>query len=839
MPQALAPLFATWFSLSAMQASVLASVVVSVAMSLASYVISSALNNASQESDLPNNTVSDRGQLVNSESTSEVIPLPYGRCRVGVNRVYRSLGGTDNEYIHIIGTISEGEIEGVVAVDEVDQIWLGEKLISDELFTGLVDYEIFNGGSDNTSVCATLKAACPDWDDYLPYTAYIYLKLKYDRNVFQGIPQITMLIDGLKVYNPSTELTAYSSNPALCARDFITRSARRGGMGIAASRLDDTTFTAAATYCSAKGWTIGLPICEDQSASDNLAQILSCFRGALIYSGTLYKLKYKDLNYETAIMDVDENDVVFSGSESSLIISQPSIFDTPNGVCIKYIDEELNYQGNDYVLSDQELIEADGGDYREETVTINGINSLANVQQMAAYLLERLRYNKTVEHQGGSRLMALEPMDIINFTHEIPGWEDKVLRVERIGFDQDGNVKISYIEEDDSYYDDEYDVSEHTVPDTNIINPSTRPPSVTGVTLTEEVYYYRERSFTRLKIDFDPPAKATYPYWKGVKVWVKIGEGSYRYMTSVEDNYSIDPVNEGETYYVKLQSYSVWDVEELLSSVSEWSHLVIGKTERPADLPSFLAIASGDSVTLISPALTDPDIEGYEIRIGGNAWLGATLFGFYKAPMVRITGVKPGTHTFSMAAKGNNGLYSDTPSSASVTVFYPAGYSDKNSWAWDFSTGSHTNTEQDTYGGNNVLKCSHTDDVLTGNWLSPEYDLGSIKTVRVWGDFLTEFIGSENTWDDIFPSGDTWDDNAPKPTSWNQLQAIEALAAVLSATIYWGDTSGTLTNEADFFQILAPEFSARYVQVRVTITDNALGSQLYLKTLNMKAAYWS
>jgi hypothetical protein len=110
-------------------------------------------------------------------------------------------------------------------------------------------------------------------------------------------------------------------------------------MGMSSSRLDDDSFSAVAAYCTAKGWTCGLAITEYQAASDNLSQILSCFRGSLIYSGNEYKLKYRDLNYETAVMDIDEHDVVCSeNGQSTLKIHQPTIFDTPNGICIKFTD---------------------------------------------------------------------------------------------------------------------------------------------------------------------------------------------------------------------------------------------------------------------------------------------------------------------------------------------------------------------------------------------------------------------------------------------------------------------------------------------------------------------
>jgi hypothetical protein len=103
-----------------------------------------------------------------------------------------------------------------------------------------------------------------------------------------------------------------------------------------------------------------------------------------------------------------------------------------------------------------------------------------NAMKMAYYQLERWRFNKTVDFNGHSRLLALEPMDLINLTHEIPGWESKQLRVENVGFNQNLDVEVSCIEESVDFYDDEYDVSEHTKPDTSIIKPSTRPPGVTG-----------------------------------------------------------------------------------------------------------------------------------------------------------------------------------------------------------------------------------------------------------------------------------------------------------------------------------------------------------------------
>ena len=105
------------------------------------------------------------------------------------------------------------------------------------------------------------------------------------------------------------------------------------------------------------------------------------------------------------------------------------------------------------------------------------------------------------------------------------------------------------------------------------------------------------------------------------------------------------------------------------------------------------------------------------------------------------------------------GNYGDTPRSNTCTVYTPITETLENSWAWDYSTGSHSNTEQDESDpeSDNALKCSHTSEVLTGTWTSVEYDLGSVKDVRIEGDFLTYFTAGTATWGNTL-STKTWAD---------------------------------------------------------------------------------
>lgn len=803
------------------------------------------------------------GYQVDTCDSRRKLPLIYGKARVGFNRVYAGTSGSSNDYLHIIGTICEGEVKGIAQVSGIDQIWINDKLWNE--FGGNVYYEFFTGSATQT-VCATLHTAIPEWTDPLPYTCYLYIRLKYDQNYFQGLPEVKVQIEGAEVYNAVTTVTEYTRNPVWILRDFLTRPSQRGGMEVDSARLNALSFSDAATYCTTKGWNCDFVIYDEATAAEYIEDILSSFRGCLLYSMTEFVLKYRDMNYESSVMDIDEDDI----ASASLKIVQPDVFNTPNALEISFLNNEKKFQTDTFTFADQDAITADGGDYRAKSMSLMSISDESNVQKMAYYWLERLRENKEAGFDGAQRLLALDPMDLVTLTHSRYGWDQKYFRVTEVNYSPDGDVGLSLQEEDIALYDDVYNLSDRTWHDTYLPSPGDAILSVKNVSLTEEQYNYRGRTFTRLKLDFDPPDSADYPFWDYAEIWVKIGSGTYRYMTRATTDYLLDPVQEDSDYSFRIVSVSIFGGKQSNDDAYEISTTVTGYTVYPSDLSGFSVVVAGDTITIIAQPLTDSDIAGYELRMG-SSWNGGLYVGYNETPNFRFVGVRPGTHTFWMAAQGNNGLYSQNPVSASATVFYPPGYADipsVGSWAWDYDAiGTFDNTEHVTHNAQDALKCTHastypdyleeeaagesieTEDGisielqqsagrLSGTWLSPEYDLGSVMTVRVWGDFLFNFVFGGATWESVFGSALLWGDFITSTTRWNQLIAVGPHSTV-RATVYWGDTSGSLTNYADGFELLAAEFSARYIQVLITITDPNFESNMYLYTLNMKAAYWS
>jgi len=772
---------------------------------------------------------STRGQLINTTDSQVALPLIYGRQRVGINRVYIGTSGASNKYLHIVGTLCEGPIEGIAVVSGVPQIYLNDKI-----YTSFGDsfYYEFASGTSTQTVNSTLHSAIPAWTDPLKNTAYIYCVFEFNPDVFSSVPEITVVLDGLKIYNPATAVTEFSDNPALCARDFMTRRSCRGGMEITSARIDDTLVNAAAAYCTLKGWECNLCILDNGAVVDNLAQILSCFRGDVIYSGTNFKMKYTDLNYESSVMDIDEDDIIEVNGTSTFKIVQPDIFGTPNAIRMKFYNEDKLWQIDDYVLSDSDAITADG-DYREKEIYVRGVDNLEDAQKMANYNLERLRYNKTISFVMGSRGMALEPYDIFRVTYSAFGWSLKLFRVMQTTFTQTGEVAVTAVEELATMYDDVYNPSVTQWDDTNLPSILDPIPSVGNVSLEEEVYYYRKRSYTRLVCTFTPPSAETYPQWSYADVYVKIGSGDWKFFTKAVSSYILDPVEEGETYYICLVSCTTYGSKQAFTSGVTVSKLILGASATPPTSVSSISVAvTGNSVKIYAPTLEDPDIAFYEVR-SGMTWGGGTLVGRSVSSIIYLPGVRPGTYLFWMNTCDTSGMYGETPRSTTCMVYTPITETLENEWTWDYSTGSHSNTERvlSDPESDNALKCSHTNDNLLGSWLSVEYDLGSIKTARIEGDFLTYYVAGTPTWANTVGT-QTWADWATDD-AWKALFDMEA-ADSLSAVLYYGETSPP-TNSIAISSVFSPTVSARYVKVEVTINDPVLDANLYVKNLNMKA----
>ena len=197
------------------------------------------------------------GVLLNKASNNAPLNIVYGRRRIGGTRVLMEVTGDKNEKLHIVLALCEGEIEEVERV-YFNGVWIHDPQFDDKVYYpdlgeaagGTVNSVVAHLGADAQTADSDLVAAVTDWttDHRLRGTAYLYVYLEFDRDIFPtGMPVVAADVMGVKVYDSRTSTTAWSDNPALCIRDYLTNS--RYGRDIDSSLVDDTSFEAAADYC--------------------------------------------------------------------------------------------------------------------------------------------------------------------------------------------------------------------------------------------------------------------------------------------------------------------------------------------------------------------------------------------------------------------------------------------------------------------------------------------------------------------------------------------------------------------------------------------------------------
>ncbi len=499
------------------------------------------------------------GHLLNTKSTSEPLPPKYGTKRTGGNIVYMNCTGADNKYLHMVITFSEGPVSGINTDVSGDIIWLDDKRIQN--FGSLASWEFFTGTSTQT-VCATLQAADANWDDAMRYTAYLYLCLEYSEEKFASMPNVTLELKGMLIYDTRDTLTKFSANNALVAYDFLRND--RYSIGLASALFDTSLITDAANWCDTNDYEFNGEITERQSVMDNLDDVLKNFRAGLIWSEGEYKLIVYE--YDTPVMSLTEDDI----DADSFQIIVPGIPETPNRVIIGYIDAVDNYVSKTRVIEDNDAVLVYDLQERDFELDLKGTTDATQATKLGSYYIERNRLNYQFSISCHPRAYALDPMDMIQITHSLPGWTAKVLRVLDVEQPQDGRVKLLCLDEVSTLYDDIVNVAVHNAYETNLPDPMAPPPNVTGLALAEAT------DKPGIVITFTRPGAWT--NWKNAKIFISDDGSVYKSLAVVwtGDPYVCHDVIPGETYWIKIVSYSFFDVPSTTPPVEDIELLTEG-----------------------------------------------------------------------------------------------------------------------------------------------------------------------------------------------------------------------------------------------------------------------
>ena len=596
-----------------------------------------------------------KGVLLNKNSNIENIPVIYGERRVGGVRAFVSTkdvpGGDENEYLYIALVLAEGEVHSITDIE------LDEFPASDGRFAGLVDYNVHLGGDDQT-VDSLLQEA-PDWtsNHRLRGVAYIAIRLKYDQDAWQGIPEITAKVQGKKVLDFRTGTTTYSNNPALCLYDYLTNT--RYGKGLPTHLLDTPRFTTAANECDnytvtpySGGTAIRIFQCNyvldtGDTILDNVKEILSGCRGFLPFIDGRYSLIIDDSSSPSRTFNTDN---IIGGIQ----IDSGEKKNTFNRYTVKFANEDINYQPDQATYPDvnsteeTDYLEENYDELLQETKEIKTITNYYIAREFARILVRRSRNQLRVSFTADSSGLMLIAGDVISITHPTPGWSAKPFQVEEITLNSDMTANILAVEYDSSIYTYDESAQQRTYPDTNLPNVfNVQPPSNLTVTNSTAVsgdgtvmpsltvtwtppndsfvqYYEFEYKRSAETLDYgqitdNHTVNPDYGDLTSADVSIAHGliddpvtdaQAEYTSVTVHKTQYIITGVVPGINYYIRVRSVNSLGVRS--SYINEIS-VVEGDTTPPAIPNNFTATGGLREITLSWERPSDLDYDHVQI----------------------------------------------------------------------------------------------------------------------------------------------------------------------------------------------------------------------------------
>lgn len=213
--------------------------------------VTSVLGGHKQPESRANPTVAARGRTITIRQAAAPWAIIYGQARVGgvVTFVYVS---DDRQYIHLVITLA-GHV-----CNAIGDIYFGEEVVpldgngdATGTFAGYARVKTSLGGESGQPFVDLVNESAGKWTDAHRQTGRtkLYVKLKANPDLFQtGVPNISAVVQGRKVYDPRSATTVYSRNAALCASDYITNATF--GLGATyATEIDETQLIAAANLC--------------------------------------------------------------------------------------------------------------------------------------------------------------------------------------------------------------------------------------------------------------------------------------------------------------------------------------------------------------------------------------------------------------------------------------------------------------------------------------------------------------------------------------------------------------------------------------------------------------
>ena len=597
------------------------------------------------------------GIMVNAREAAAPQDFVYGEVRKGGVVTFYEATGTDNTYLHQVIVLAGHEVNSIGDIyinDEVVSID-GNNLVTGDTWQNKIRIKKHDG-SQTTADSDLVSETTVDSNFKGLGIAYLYVRYEYDQDVFaNGVPLITAVVEGKKVYDPRTATTSYSNNAALCIRDFLTSS-----YGLSDSAIDDISFASAANECdenvtlagsgTEKRYTLNGIVKASRSLGDALGDMVTACAGTLFWGSGYWKLKAGAYSSPVKTLTLDD---LRGPINLQTRISMQDNFNTVRGT---FNDADQDWITADYPeITSATFKTEDNGEEALLDLQLPFTTSSATAQRLAKLTLYRGREQMTLSADFGLEAFQIEVGDIIAFTNSRYGFSAKEFEVIgwRFASDQDAGdlrVNLTLRETSQAAFDwnaEETDIvsNNSTLPAfTSVAAPTNLTLSATavinddGITIpaikaswdasANAFVQYYEIQYKRLggEEDYDSIANAhtESENWGSITVTptqtaedygltnepILTPDAAFSSVFGSSNSFTIEPVLNGYDYQVKVRAISALGVRSPFATAQLASQ---GDTTPPTTPSNLSAVGGSKYITITWSNPADQDLSHVEV----------------------------------------------------------------------------------------------------------------------------------------------------------------------------------------------------------------------------------
>lgn len=430
---------------------------------------------------VPSKVVQDTDTISLDGSGNGSVTLAHAPVAGSVHVVYTTGAGTDNQadtnldaYTGVAGsvvTVTGASVTGASAGITYQYLDGPASKARVRIYTG----------APGQAADAGLLAALPDvWDSGKTFTgqAYLVVELDFDPDAFpSGIPNVSALVRGARVYDPRTATTAWSENPALLVR-YVATHPMLGRLS--EDQVNDTAIVAAANVCDGSAsyvvgtqtftrvlYTAGLVCNTGQRAADIIDDLVRAMAGRWALSAGALTLRAGA--YTTPLQTLTE-DWLADTAGVQVQAGTPRA-ELVNSISGQFVDQTRDYVEVDYPRVESATYIAADGATLPQTQTFNAITFGPQCQHVAGVAMREARYGTHLTVTCKLHAYPVEIFDTLYVSLERFGFDGAVFEVLDRAWTLDGGIKLTMKATDPAVY------ALAAAFDTLPLPPTTRLPS--------------------------------------------------------------------------------------------------------------------------------------------------------------------------------------------------------------------------------------------------------------------------------------------------------------------------------------------------------------------------